>query len=289
MLERKIRYCSLPELVREQFLWAARSIVVAGTHGKTTTTSLVGWLLTAAGRDPERARRRHRRQLRRRLPPRRRPRVRHRRRRVRQRLLRQDGEVPQVPARHRDRQQHRVRSRRHLSGRRRGRARVQAPRGAGAAQRPAPARRRQPARRGAGGARGQPGRDVRRRGDPTWKATDVDVSARRHAFKVHKHGTPDRHLRRAAPRRAQRQERARRHRRLRHARHRPSRHGRGLPQPSPASSAAWSCAARSTASRSTTTSRIIRPRWPKRSPPCAAPTRSGASGRSSSRARPRRA
>jgi UDP-N-acetylmuramate: L-alanyl-gamma-D-glutamyl-meso-diaminopimelate ligase len=52
VLERKIRYCSLPELVREQFLWAARSIVVAGTHGKTTTTSLIGWMLTAAGRDP---------------------------------------------------------------------------------------------------------------------------------------------------------------------------------------------------------------------------------------------
>ena len=52
VLERKIRYCSLPELVREQFLWASRSIVVAGTHGKTTTTSLVGWMLTAAGRDP---------------------------------------------------------------------------------------------------------------------------------------------------------------------------------------------------------------------------------------------
>ncbi len=52
VLERKIRYCSLPELVRDQFLWAARSIVVAGTHGKTTTTSLVGWVLTSAGRDP---------------------------------------------------------------------------------------------------------------------------------------------------------------------------------------------------------------------------------------------
>ena len=52
VLDRKIRYCSLPELVREQFLWASRSIVVAGTHGKTTTTSIVGWLLTAAGRDP---------------------------------------------------------------------------------------------------------------------------------------------------------------------------------------------------------------------------------------------
>ena len=52
VLDRKVRYCSLPELVREQFLWSARSIVVAGTHGKTTTTSIVGWLLTAAGRDP---------------------------------------------------------------------------------------------------------------------------------------------------------------------------------------------------------------------------------------------
>jgi UDP-N-acetylmuramate: L-alanyl-gamma-D-glutamyl-meso-diaminopimelate ligase len=52
VLERKIRYCSLPELIRDQFLWASRSIVVAGTHGKTTTTSLVGWVLTAAGLDP---------------------------------------------------------------------------------------------------------------------------------------------------------------------------------------------------------------------------------------------
>ena len=52
VLDRKIRHCSLPEALREHFLWGARSIVVAGTHGKTTTTSLVGWLLTAAGVDP---------------------------------------------------------------------------------------------------------------------------------------------------------------------------------------------------------------------------------------------
>jgi UDP-N-acetylmuramate: L-alanyl-gamma-D-glutamyl-meso-diaminopimelate ligase len=52
VLERKIRYCSLPEIIREQFLWGARSIVVAGTHGKTTTTSLTGWLLTHGGLDP---------------------------------------------------------------------------------------------------------------------------------------------------------------------------------------------------------------------------------------------
>jgi UDP-N-acetylmuramate: L-alanyl-gamma-D-glutamyl-meso-diaminopimelate ligase len=52
VLDRKIRYCSLPEAIREHFLWNSRSIVVAGTHGKTTTTALAGWVLTHAGADP---------------------------------------------------------------------------------------------------------------------------------------------------------------------------------------------------------------------------------------------
>jgi len=52
VLDRKIRYCSLPEAIREHFLWGARSIVIAGTHGKTTTTALAGWVLTDAGVDP---------------------------------------------------------------------------------------------------------------------------------------------------------------------------------------------------------------------------------------------
>jgi len=52
VLERKIRYCSLPEAIREYFLWGSRSIVIAGTHGKTTTTALAGWVLTDAGVDP---------------------------------------------------------------------------------------------------------------------------------------------------------------------------------------------------------------------------------------------
>src|SRR5687768_1279313 len=52
VLDRKIRYCSLPEAVRDHFLWAARSVVIAGTHGKTTTTSLTAWLLTHGGADP---------------------------------------------------------------------------------------------------------------------------------------------------------------------------------------------------------------------------------------------
>ncbi len=52
VLDRKLRYCSLPEAIRDQFLWGARPIVLAGTHGKTTTTSLTGWLLAHAGVDP---------------------------------------------------------------------------------------------------------------------------------------------------------------------------------------------------------------------------------------------
>jgi UDP-N-acetylmuramate: L-alanyl-gamma-D-glutamyl-meso-diaminopimelate ligase len=52
VLDRKIRYCSLPEVVREQYLWGSRSIVIAGTHGKTTTASLTGWLLACGGLDP---------------------------------------------------------------------------------------------------------------------------------------------------------------------------------------------------------------------------------------------
>ncbi len=52
VLDRNLRYTSLPEAIRDQWLWAAHSIVIAGTHGKTTTTSLTGWLLTAAGADP---------------------------------------------------------------------------------------------------------------------------------------------------------------------------------------------------------------------------------------------
>ncbi len=52
VLDRDYRYTSLPEAVREFFLWNADSIVIAGTHGKTTTTSLAGWLLAHGGADP---------------------------------------------------------------------------------------------------------------------------------------------------------------------------------------------------------------------------------------------
>jgi len=52
VLDRGVRYRSLPETIRDEWLWNAQSIVIAGTHGKTTTTALAGWLLTAAGADP---------------------------------------------------------------------------------------------------------------------------------------------------------------------------------------------------------------------------------------------
>jgi UDP-N-acetylmuramate: L-alanyl-gamma-D-glutamyl-meso-diaminopimelate ligase len=52
VLKRKLRYRSLPETIREYFLWDRRALVITGTHGKTTTTSLVAWLLASAGEDP---------------------------------------------------------------------------------------------------------------------------------------------------------------------------------------------------------------------------------------------
>jgi UDP-N-acetylmuramate: L-alanyl-gamma-D-glutamyl-meso-diaminopimelate ligase len=52
VLERKIRHMSMPEALREHFLWRARSVVIAGTHGKTTTSALAGWLLTHGRANP---------------------------------------------------------------------------------------------------------------------------------------------------------------------------------------------------------------------------------------------
>ena len=52
VLERKLRYCSLPELLKEFFIRGKRSLVVTGTHGKTTTTSLLAWVFEHSGRNP---------------------------------------------------------------------------------------------------------------------------------------------------------------------------------------------------------------------------------------------
>jgi UDP-N-acetylmuramate: L-alanyl-gamma-D-glutamyl-meso-diaminopimelate ligase len=49
---RAIPCLSLPEALRQFVLEGRRNLVVCGTHGKTTTTSIAAYLLRAAGRDP---------------------------------------------------------------------------------------------------------------------------------------------------------------------------------------------------------------------------------------------
>lgn len=51
-LANRLRYCSLPDLLKGFFIHGKRSIVVAGTHGKTTTTSLLAWVFEHNGFAP---------------------------------------------------------------------------------------------------------------------------------------------------------------------------------------------------------------------------------------------
>src|ERR1043166_6376264 len=52
VLDDKLRYCSLPELLKEFFMRGKRVVVVSGTHGKTTTTSLLTWVFEHNGLNP---------------------------------------------------------------------------------------------------------------------------------------------------------------------------------------------------------------------------------------------
>src|SRR6195256_1228807 len=52
VLDRKLSYRSLPEVLKEEFIRGRRSLVVTGTHGKTTTTSLAAWVIDQGGLDP---------------------------------------------------------------------------------------------------------------------------------------------------------------------------------------------------------------------------------------------
>lgn len=51
-LERGLPVASMPETLRREFLGGRHPVVVAGTHGKTTTTALAAWVLASAGRAP---------------------------------------------------------------------------------------------------------------------------------------------------------------------------------------------------------------------------------------------
>jgi UDP-N-acetylmuramate: L-alanyl-gamma-D-glutamyl-meso-diaminopimelate ligase len=51
-VELDLPYTSMPNAIYNLFIKGKHSIVVSGTHGKTTTTSLMAWMLESAGRDP---------------------------------------------------------------------------------------------------------------------------------------------------------------------------------------------------------------------------------------------
>jgi UDP-N-acetylmuramate: L-alanyl-gamma-D-glutamyl-meso-diaminopimelate ligase len=52
VLDHHIPFCSMPHLLHEEFLRGKEVLVVAGTHGKTTTTSMLAWLFHTAGLQP---------------------------------------------------------------------------------------------------------------------------------------------------------------------------------------------------------------------------------------------
>lgn len=52
VLDQRIPLRSMPQVLHDEFLASAEPIVVAGTHGKTTTTSMLSWIFAVARRDP---------------------------------------------------------------------------------------------------------------------------------------------------------------------------------------------------------------------------------------------
>jgi UDP-N-acetylmuramate: L-alanyl-gamma-D-glutamyl-meso-diaminopimelate ligase len=52
VLDQRIPFCSLPQILHDEFLRGKEVLVVAGTHGKTTTTSMLSWIFHCAGLQP---------------------------------------------------------------------------------------------------------------------------------------------------------------------------------------------------------------------------------------------
>jgi len=52
VLDQRIPFCSLPQMLHDEFLVGKEVLVVAGTHGKTTTTSMLAWIFETAGLKP---------------------------------------------------------------------------------------------------------------------------------------------------------------------------------------------------------------------------------------------
>ena len=121
ILDDGLPYVSGPQWLAEHVLEGRHVLAVAGTHGKTTTTAMLAWILDQAGLEPgflvggvprnfgvsarlgKTARRRRRAHA-----------VRHRGRRVRHRVLRQAQQVRPLPPAHGGAEQPRVRPRGHL-------------------------------------------------------------------------------------------------------------------------------------------------------------------------------
>jgi UDP-N-acetylmuramate: L-alanyl-gamma-D-glutamyl-meso-diaminopimelate ligase len=53
VLDQRIPFQSMPQLLHDEFLKQKDVIVLAGTHGKTTTTSMLAWIFESAGRKPD--------------------------------------------------------------------------------------------------------------------------------------------------------------------------------------------------------------------------------------------
>src|SRR5690606_31287662 len=52
VLDQRLKYTSQAQVVQDEFIRGRRSLVVAGTHGKTTTTSLAAWICESGGLNP---------------------------------------------------------------------------------------------------------------------------------------------------------------------------------------------------------------------------------------------
>ena len=52
VLNERMDFCSLPQILHDEFLRGKEVLVVAGTHGKTTTTSMLAWIFHSAGMQP---------------------------------------------------------------------------------------------------------------------------------------------------------------------------------------------------------------------------------------------
>ena len=195
ILDRGLPYISGPQWLYENVLRDKWVLAVAGTHGKTSTSAMLAWILEHAGLAPgfliggvpvdfPRFGAPDRQRV-----------LRDRGRRIRHGVLRQALEVRPLPAAHGDPQQSRIRPRRHLSRPSRDRDAVPSSRAHGSRQRPHHRQRRRGERRARAGARllersralrpGGRGRhragldDRRRRLDPAGRRAAGDAHLRR--------------------------------------------------------------------------------------------------------------